>query len=52
MSEQLYLYYYTYRYVGKHNNVIVKNVLPALHGLRTGLIWTVNKKGGIKKKIS
>ena len=30
----------------------MENVLPAWHGLRTGLIWTVNKQGGIKKKIS
>ena len=29
MREQLYLYYYTCKYVCKHNNVIVKNVLPA-----------------------
>ena len=52
MSEQLYLYYYTCRYVCKHKHVILKNVLLAWHGLRTSLIWTVNKQGGIKKKIS
>ena len=52
MSEQLYLYYYSCKYVCKHNNVTVKHVLLAWHGLRTGLTWTVNKQGGIKKKIS
>ena len=30
----------------------VQHVLLAWHGLRTGLIWTVDKQGGIKKKIS
>ena len=28
----------------------INNVIPAWHGLRTSLTWTVNKQGGIQRK--
>ena len=53
----LYLYYeYKLFYfiilfvLKKHDNMQL--VLPAWHGLRTGLIWTVNKNGGMNKRKS
>ena len=39
-----------YTYLKKHDKI--QHVLPAWHGLRTGLIWTVNKYGGFNKRKS
>ena len=39
-----------YTFLKKHDNI--QHVLPACHGLRTGLIWTVNKYGGINRRKS
>ena len=33
-------------------HVEMQLVLPAWHGLRTGLTWTVNKQGGKQKRKS
>ena len=39
-----------YMYLKKHDKI--QHVLPTWHGLRTGLIWTVNKYRGINKRKS